>query len=451
MNKTAHNAPVQEIAMFSSSPDVFASCSFDCKINIYDLRERAVVQQWHQEYPMSTMCVSSCGLFCVTGNVQGEVFSFDFRNMKKPLLSKRAHDSAVTRIAFVPRIAEVGATSGQNTTATDMVTPLAPPRLPHKESMKSFMEFVDVCQYYNNSDNNLPSTIKKPKADDSWADLLPPLRDISVDSLASNTTALEFATPMSSKSNGTATDSLLNPRFSQSVLSDVETETPKISVSQSDPSDDELITPKILIQGTMKSKTSTGKRTRLSDFNRFGDLSEITEENDLRESTVRKTESKVAPNEVFANSLKDSQVSTPNNSQNKVNNNLGERNGTPAAGPDATIGLLRQVISRTIDRRMEELYQRLSNQLEERAASIIRRNDARLDEMANEIKFYQDKYYHTDFTGRYNLFDSLNKELMFMDEALAVLLRIPAAEEKFEQMKAENEELKAKLADRSSR
>lgn len=100
-DETAHRAPVRDISMFDSA-DVFVSCGYDSNINVYDLRTNSVVQQHRQDYPLSTVCVSSCGKLCVAGNLKGDVIAFDFRSMNEPLNIKRIYDSAVVRVAFIP-------------------------------------------------------------------------------------------------------------------------------------------------------------------------------------------------------------------------------------------------------------------------------------------------------------------------------------------------------------
>lgn len=60
------------------------------------------MQKHEQSHPLSTMCVSSCGSYCVAGNLKGEVITFDFRHLKQPLNMRRVHDHAVIRVAFIP-------------------------------------------------------------------------------------------------------------------------------------------------------------------------------------------------------------------------------------------------------------------------------------------------------------------------------------------------------------
>lgn len=184
-DKNAHGTqPVRDISMFDSSNDLFVSCGFDCNINIFDLRIRSVVQQHKQPHPMSTVCVSSCGTYCVAGNLKGDVVSYDFRNMKEPLFTKRLHDSAVVRVAFVPSVATtLNATLNQTVNNTGMETSgLSASSTPQASGGgESFAKFVDVCHY-----NNLAAADSAtPKRRDSWSDLMPArkIHDFSMDSM----------------------------------------------------------------------------------------------------------------------------------------------------------------------------------------------------------------------------------------------------------------------------
>lgn len=195
-DKSAHEAPVRDISMFEASQDVFASCSYDCDIKVFDLRRRSAVQKIKQEHPMSTICVSSCGTFCVAGNLKGDVISYDFRSMKEPLHTKRVHDSKVVRVAFVPTLDggkdltnfSINATKWEaqtpslgksthslSTSSTSMATRPS-------NGMDSFAKFVDVCHHINGEVANEVT----PKRKDSWADLMPgrKIHDFSTDSMA---------------------------------------------------------------------------------------------------------------------------------------------------------------------------------------------------------------------------------------------------------------------------
>lgn len=68
---------------------------------MYDIRRGAMMQQHAQSHPLSTICLSPCGQYCATGNLKGEVMTFDFRNLQQPLCERRIHYHAVVRVAFI--------------------------------------------------------------------------------------------------------------------------------------------------------------------------------------------------------------------------------------------------------------------------------------------------------------------------------------------------------------
>lgn len=118
--KHAHKEPAQDIAMCAVSSDVFASCGYDAHINVYDMRRKAMMQQHKQPHPLSTICLSPCGGYCAVGNVKGEVYSFDFRNLKEPLSVRCVHKHAVIRVAFISaESAEASDTPADGTNATN--------------------------------------------------------------------------------------------------------------------------------------------------------------------------------------------------------------------------------------------------------------------------------------------------------------------------------------------
>lgn len=192
--RLAHSAPVRDISMFDSSQDVFVSCGYDCYINVFDLRRRLKVQQHKQDHPMSTVCVSPCGTFCVAGNLKGDIISYDFRNMKEPIDTKRAHDSAVVRVAFVPSVSSNSEMTMDHIVSSSSLelTPSTRSSTSHRNSgMNSFYKFVDVCHYNNAAapEENTP----KPNRN-SWLDLVPAKKfhDFSMESMAETPSRLSI-------------------------------------------------------------------------------------------------------------------------------------------------------------------------------------------------------------------------------------------------------------------
>lgn len=155
--------------MFASSQDVFASCGFDCQINIYDTRKRSKVHQWAQPSPLSTICVSVCGAYCVTGNLKGEISSFDFRNMSEAVETKRLHESSVVRVAFIPSNATEFNTPNDDINITNME--LEPAH--GSQDASNFLNFVDHCKFNQmDVDEDELCTPKENVKENSWDDLL---------------------------------------------------------------------------------------------------------------------------------------------------------------------------------------------------------------------------------------------------------------------------------------
>lgn len=267
VEKTAHEAPVKDISMFESSQDVFVSCGYDCDIKVFDLRKRAMVQKHKQAHPMSTVCVSSCGTFCVAGNLKGDVISYDFRSMKDPLDSKRVHDSAVVRVAFVPSVTALNPTMdcSVNSTYFEQSTPLYKSALSSRSSSRysnnvdSFAKFVDVCHHINGAVAE-PGT---PKHRDSWADLMPvrKVHDFSMDSMADTPSRMSIGADFRSElrlKRQTQTRLSMNQSMSSNIGNDIEI--------------------KVTDYETPKDQTPKVMRGRVTESDRFSDLHLIQEE-----------------------------------------------------------------------------------------------------------------------------------------------------------------------------
>lgn len=222
-DKNAHDAPIGEIAMIESSPDTFVSCGYDFNINVYDLRKRLIAQQWKQEHPMSTVCVSACGVYAVAGDLKGNISSYDFRNLKEPLDTKRAYDEAIVRVAFIPHAnASATSTFDVSLNASQTVMPLRENGVNRQsDKFDSFTKFYDVCQFNNNVGNRSDALTRQ----DSWEDLLQQRRlsDSSFDSLASSPSraSLGYNTSLANLSELRLKRQSRNS-LNQSVLSDIE-------------------------------------------------------------------------------------------------------------------------------------------------------------------------------------------------------------------------------------
>ncbi|XP_039483535.1 uncharacterized protein LOC120446579 [Drosophila santomea] len=101
----AHSAPCRDISMCASQPALLVSVGYDCKINIFDIRQyrgQASTDRLTNLHPLSTVALSECGTYLCAGNLKGELISYDMRSRKAPLAVRSVHDALVTRVAFVP-------------------------------------------------------------------------------------------------------------------------------------------------------------------------------------------------------------------------------------------------------------------------------------------------------------------------------------------------------------
>lgn len=137
------------------------------------------VQQYTQPHPMSTICVSPCGTFCVAGNLKGDVISYDFRNMKQALYTKRVYDSAVVRVAFIPTISGVTNNTLEECTGSSLEVTNA------TSQQSSGRRSSVVCESDDSPYDNMTTSRR-----DSWSNLMPAKKfhDCSMDSVGETPT-----------------------------------------------------------------------------------------------------------------------------------------------------------------------------------------------------------------------------------------------------------------------
>lgn len=229
-NEMAHRAPIRDISMFDSA-DVFVSCGYDSKINVYDLRRNAVVQQHRQDHPLSSVCVSSCGKLCVAGNLKGDVIAFDFRSMKEPLNIKRVYDSAVIRVAFIP-----SRTSNSNTihdsfvsANSDLVNSLyksvSSASSASISRQSSGLESFDTCPRTSIVDDVTPTRR------DTWSDFMAIQKphDFSLDSVADTPSLMSHAGDFQSRfslGQSMSNDNIEQKSRAESVIPEIQSTKP---------------------------------------------------------------------------------------------------------------------------------------------------------------------------------------------------------------------------------
>ncbi|XP_013115432.2 uncharacterized protein LOC106093011 [Stomoxys calcitrans] len=152
----AHGAQCRDLCMSAANPDTLISVGYDCTINIFDTRRKVKPVQIAYCHPLSTVAASECGNFICVGNLKGELTTYDLRNTKMFLASKKIHDVGVTRVAFVPLPNESSAQSFSSTgvAETSAITssgggganksisqPVAETARSHRDSFCDFLDF----------------------------------------------------------------------------------------------------------------------------------------------------------------------------------------------------------------------------------------------------------------------------------------------------------------------
>lgn len=150
-DKQAHrSAPCSDISWTNGSRDTLVTVGYDCMMNVYDMRTRSATSCIKNPHPFSTVATSSCGTYCVAGNLKGDIFSYDFRNFKSALTSNRAHDGIVVRVGFIPTTdgknkSETSVAASEMSTEITTGTGLASPNKDAHRRRDSFDEFLNMC------------------------------------------------------------------------------------------------------------------------------------------------------------------------------------------------------------------------------------------------------------------------------------------------------------------
>ena len=91
--------------MSKSLSDTLISVSYDCTLNIFDLRRKSVSSKIKYISPLTTVTLSDCGTYFCVGTLNGELLTGDMRNTKSFMHTKKVHNARVQRVAFVPIVA----------------------------------------------------------------------------------------------------------------------------------------------------------------------------------------------------------------------------------------------------------------------------------------------------------------------------------------------------------
>lgn len=353
--------------------------------------------------------------------------SFDFRNMKSPLDTKRAHDSAVVRVAFVPLVGDSNGTLeqfGETMNATNMVTPLPPPAVRQKDTTESFSKFIDLCINKDQARQS-PSSGKR----DSFFDFAPAqnCHDFSMDSMAASPSRLSLGTDHSELRLKRGSRSSLN----NSLLSDI---APvghrRESLTSTVDAEHSRAVPSIIPSGSKRSRLTLNEPIpfQLEEI----DEEERVDENDcgsapLPDTVLRNKENRQCNQQdidSFSKFIKDSHVSTPNNTATK----------SQVPTDSMNMNALRQMVSEIVDQRLETMEN-----------NVVRRICDRIYEAQSGINSFQHQYYWDGFKGNFNLAVRMEKRLDSLIEGMAVMLHDDDHALEYYRLQEENEELKRRL------
>ncbi|XP_031619153.1 uncharacterized protein LOC116338185 isoform X2 [Contarinia nasturtii] len=456
--KTAHDAPIRDISMYDSQ-DLFVSCGFDCNINVFDLRKRLKVQQYKQPHPMSTVCLSPCGMFCVAGNLKGDVISYDFRSMKEPLDTKRVHDSTVVRVAFIPSLGTVPNLLPEQTENFSMSeSPMyVSARSQRSGSRDSFAKFVDLC-HYNNVATAEAST---PKRRDSWADLMPvnKIHDFSMDSLADTPCRMSYGNRSELRLIRTPRVSL-EPSIAPKIEAVEQTDAGvKVIVTDFDGAqkrgiaDSQLENRKPLGMHNSKQRstflesfgghiqnTITSKST-IEVQNASNALSTPTTAlSNVRMNMGMGRKRRSTFHESFFTDIKNTNTSSPSKSTDENAPNIVGREAKTVSGTDA-----RKMLGEIIDRNVDATRLRMSSSLEKAKNEIIAYTTEQADKTYNDIHKVLEHFYQLGLQGGFNLMSTLPERCDLLEKALIDLIKTDPLALEYFRMKYTIIDLKEKL------
>lgn len=98
----AHNdSPCVDVCWSPTDPNQLISVGYDCKLNVYDLRQKPILHQIKDLSPFNSVAVSPCGMFCCTGSLRGGLCAYDLRSLRANLATRKdVHSGPVVRVAF---------------------------------------------------------------------------------------------------------------------------------------------------------------------------------------------------------------------------------------------------------------------------------------------------------------------------------------------------------------
>ncbi|XP_011290913.2 protein NEDD1 [Musca domestica] len=418
----AHGAQCRDLCMSPASPDTLISVGYDCVINIFDTRRKVKPLQLAYCHPLSTVAASECGNYMCVGNLKGELTTYDLRNTKAYLSSKKIHDVGVTRVAFVPM---PGDNSGQSfssssvgeTSGIAIANKSVAPGVASENTRSHRDSFCDFLDFHANRGQEKMSPRFVPRRDSfDW------------EALSRKPTSDENRLSLIGKVGGGLG-------------------APNISITPSDSFDARVNTSDFL-----KAPLRDQSKSPISPLTAAGKLSQIKEEEKVIQETSH--ESSVEGESDKENPQTDMQFvpqsrlkALPANFNSTPNRNSMDGILTASNRPllTSTVGPAnRKQITTPLNHNDATGVQQVVNDL---------RNEMleRFTQLEFEIKLQNETNKWQIFTQNFNLWNQRSEEIEEIRDCLGVLLQTDPFVNEFLRLKEENEMLKLQLLQQSNK
>ncbi|XP_031619157.1 uncharacterized protein LOC116338189 [Contarinia nasturtii] len=454
--EAAHDAPIRDISMYDSSQDLFVTCGFDCSINVFDLRRSLKVQQYKQPHPMSTICVSSCGTFLVAGNLKGDVISYDFRSMKEPLDTKRVHDSAIVRVAFIPSVTTgVASNTFVESIGSSLETTNATSR---PSSGCSPMSAFDVSPYNNIIETPVAATPASRR--DSWSDLLATkkIHDFSMDSVAETPTRLSILgdTRFESSSDQQSRLSMdMTVSRDQSIPMKVsemkenqsgKMEKPVIeskrrrlthtTVALEEIEEEEEALPRTESRSNNQSDANPKKWLHTVDHKQFADTFAAYVQ---RIYHGKGAESQIGFGEEDKENRPDNHQSSPNPADTVVEPLTVTQ--IPSCNNSNEITIDSQMLSEMLRDKLRILELEFENQIRNWQKNVMDSVQTKMRELTTDVRYIQGRYFQSDFNHRFRNHCEIEDQLALYEEGIAAMLHRDTVDDQWPIYAKESENL----------
>ena len=121
---SGHTGSVEDVKWFPNQASVFASCSVDRSIRVWDMRKgkakaaKVIAEAHTSDVNVIDWSVSQTTAFILSGGDDGVIKVWDQRNVTKPLASFKHHTAPITSVEWCPHDAGVFAASGADNQLT---------------------------------------------------------------------------------------------------------------------------------------------------------------------------------------------------------------------------------------------------------------------------------------------------------------------------------------------